>query len=197
MAVRLESIIYPWTIPEESMYPNSIYFGLKLVSIWVLWGQSIYYVGTWTLRDLKISSLCPSLTAPKCLHAQKMEELLQSEEACDLRQGCSFDGFGFRVLGLDRLDVPNAWGRERERESWVCGPAMEKTRSAGAHSALVFARAWSILKPQAPPLSRNSKSSQGLKFKEDEPQPSKVLRPVPAFKASGFRAYRAFRECSP
>ena len=115
MAVRLESIIYPWTIPEESMYPNSIYFGLKLVSIWVLWGQSIYYVGTWTLRDLKISSLCPSLTAPKCLHAQKMEELLQSEEACDLRQGCSFDGFGFRVLGLDRLDVPNAWGRERER----------------------------------------------------------------------------------
>ena len=32
------------------MYPNSIYFGLKVVPIQVLWGQSIYYLGTWTLR---------------------------------------------------------------------------------------------------------------------------------------------------
>ena len=35
---------------EGSMYPNSIYFGLKVVPISVLWGQSIYYLGTWTLR---------------------------------------------------------------------------------------------------------------------------------------------------
>ena len=32
------------------MYPNSIYFGLKAVPIAVLWGQSIYYLGAWTLR---------------------------------------------------------------------------------------------------------------------------------------------------
>ena len=32
------------------MYPSSIYFGLKVVPTWVLWGQSIYCLGTWTLR---------------------------------------------------------------------------------------------------------------------------------------------------
>ena len=35
------------------MYPNSIYriyIGLNVVAIiYVLWGQSIYYLGTWTL----------------------------------------------------------------------------------------------------------------------------------------------------
>ena len=29
---------------------EQIYFGLKVVPIWVLWGPSIYYLGTWTLR---------------------------------------------------------------------------------------------------------------------------------------------------
>ena len=38
-------------IPQGSMYPNSGYFDRKVVPIWVLWGQSIYYLGTWTLRD--------------------------------------------------------------------------------------------------------------------------------------------------
>ena len=38
------------------MNPNSIYFGLKVVSIWVLWGQSIFYLGlgfrvSWTFKD--------------------------------------------------------------------------------------------------------------------------------------------------
>ena len=33
------------------MYSYSIYIGLKVVPIQVLWGQSIYYLGTWTLRD--------------------------------------------------------------------------------------------------------------------------------------------------
>ena len=32
------------------MYPHSVYFGLKVVSIQVLWDQSIYRVDTWTLR---------------------------------------------------------------------------------------------------------------------------------------------------
>ena len=31
------------------MYPNSIYLSLKVVSILVLWGQSIYYLDTWIL----------------------------------------------------------------------------------------------------------------------------------------------------
>ena len=43
-------------IPEGSMYPNSIYFDLKVVPIKVLWGQSIYYVGTWTIRDRLVST---------------------------------------------------------------------------------------------------------------------------------------------
>ena len=34
----------------RSMYLNSIYFGRQAVPIWVLWGQSISYLGTWTLR---------------------------------------------------------------------------------------------------------------------------------------------------
>ena len=32
------------------MYPNSIYFALEVLPIWALWAQSIYYLGTWTLR---------------------------------------------------------------------------------------------------------------------------------------------------
>ena len=39
------------------MYPNSIYFGLKVVRIWVPWGQSIYYSGTWTLRRTPCEAL--------------------------------------------------------------------------------------------------------------------------------------------
>ena len=35
------------------MYPNSIYLSLKVVSILVLWGQSIYYLGTWILWALR------------------------------------------------------------------------------------------------------------------------------------------------
>ena len=37
--------------PQGSMCPNSIYVGLKVVPIWVLWGQCIYYMSTWTLRE--------------------------------------------------------------------------------------------------------------------------------------------------
>ena len=29
---------------------SSIYSGLTVVSIWVLWGRSIYCLGTWTLK---------------------------------------------------------------------------------------------------------------------------------------------------
>ena len=32
------------------MYPNSIYFSLKVAPLSVIWGQSIYYLGTWTFR---------------------------------------------------------------------------------------------------------------------------------------------------
>ena len=35
---------------KKSMYPKSIYFGLKVVSIQALWGQCIYYLGTWIFR---------------------------------------------------------------------------------------------------------------------------------------------------
>ena len=35
------------------MYPNSIYMGLKVLPIWVHWAQSIYYLGTWTLRVIE------------------------------------------------------------------------------------------------------------------------------------------------
>ena len=33
------------------MYPNSLYFGPKVVPIKVLWGQKICYLGTWTFRE--------------------------------------------------------------------------------------------------------------------------------------------------
>ena len=32
------------------MYPCSIYIGLRVVPKEVVWGQSIYCLGTWTLR---------------------------------------------------------------------------------------------------------------------------------------------------
>ena len=37
------------------MYPNGIYFGLEVVPFQVLCSQSIYYLGTWTLRVLYIT----------------------------------------------------------------------------------------------------------------------------------------------
>ena len=37
--------------PKGSMYPNSINLSLKVVSILLLWGQSIYYLGTWILWE--------------------------------------------------------------------------------------------------------------------------------------------------
>ena len=44
--------------PKGSMYPNSIYLSLKVVSVLVLlelWGQSIYYLGTWILWEWDLS----------------------------------------------------------------------------------------------------------------------------------------------
>ena len=38
------------------MHPNSMYFTLKVVRIWVLWALSIYYLGTWTLSE-RVSSI--------------------------------------------------------------------------------------------------------------------------------------------
>ena len=38
-----------------SMYPNSIYFGPKVPTQKLLWVQSIYYLGTWTLRVMPSS----------------------------------------------------------------------------------------------------------------------------------------------
>ena len=32
------------------MYPNSMYFGLKVLPKKVRWAQSIYYLSTWILR---------------------------------------------------------------------------------------------------------------------------------------------------
>ena len=43
------------------MYLNSIYIGLKVVPIQVLWGQSMSYLGTWTLR---VGALDPSTVNP-------------------------------------------------------------------------------------------------------------------------------------
>ena len=41
-------------------YPNSLYFGLKVVPTQVVWGHSIYYLGTWTLRVRDPKSYLPS-----------------------------------------------------------------------------------------------------------------------------------------
>ena len=35
--------------PKDPCNPKSIYLSLKVVSILVLWGQSIYYLATWIL----------------------------------------------------------------------------------------------------------------------------------------------------
>ena len=39
------------------MYLNSIYIGLKVLPMWIHWAQSIYYLGTWTLRDVQDCSI--------------------------------------------------------------------------------------------------------------------------------------------
>ena len=46
------------------MYPNRIYFALKVVPMWVLWAQSIYYLGTWT----RVSG---TRNGPLCCSAQE------------------------------------------------------------------------------------------------------------------------------
>ena len=38
------------------MYPKSIYFGLKVVHKKVVWGQSLYYLSTWTLWETSINN---------------------------------------------------------------------------------------------------------------------------------------------
>ena len=50
------------------MYPNSIYFGHKVLPMEVHWAQTICYLGTWTVRDMKIAKLyvrAPSLASFK------------------------------------------------------------------------------------------------------------------------------------
>ena len=34
------------------MYSYSVYIGLNVVLIWVLWGPSVCYMSTWTLRGI-------------------------------------------------------------------------------------------------------------------------------------------------
>ena len=43
------------------MYPNSIYLSLKVVSILLLWGQTIYYLGTWILWEYQVGLLKATL----------------------------------------------------------------------------------------------------------------------------------------
>ena len=38
------------SLPKGSMYWSSIYLGLKVAPISLLWGLCIYYIGTWTLQ---------------------------------------------------------------------------------------------------------------------------------------------------
>ena len=39
------------------MCPNSIiYNGLEVIPVWVVWGQSIYYLGTWTLQNMELGT---------------------------------------------------------------------------------------------------------------------------------------------
>ena len=51
------------------MYLNSIYIGLKVLPIWIHWAQSIYYLGTWTLRDTH------PLTHPHARSIDKAQDL--------------------------------------------------------------------------------------------------------------------------
>ena len=45
------------TLPRGSKYSYMTYFGLKVPPIWVLWGLSISYMGTWTLWAIYPSRL--------------------------------------------------------------------------------------------------------------------------------------------
>ena len=61
------------------MYPDSIYVALKVIPIWVLWAQSIYYLGTWTLRVNHLSAL-RTMTIPWSLTLTKKSKLLRTLE---------------------------------------------------------------------------------------------------------------------
>ena len=56
------------------MYPNSIYFGLKVLPIQVHWGHSIYSLGTWTLRANHTHVLLPLHPQP-CVALRALEIL--------------------------------------------------------------------------------------------------------------------------
>ena len=53
------------------MYPNSIYFGLKVVPIEVLWGQCIYDMSTWTPRVTCLQ--CATLKSFRGVHFEPDE----------------------------------------------------------------------------------------------------------------------------
>ena len=50
----LGSLQTAWLVLSLRVHVSKqLYFGLNVVPIWVLWGPSTYYLGTWTLRVLQ------------------------------------------------------------------------------------------------------------------------------------------------
>ena len=47
-------------------------FGLKVAPIWVLWGPSICYLGTWTLWALGLTNIDGSSKGPAALRSLQM-----------------------------------------------------------------------------------------------------------------------------
>ena len=72
------------------MCPSSIYLGLlglKVVPILVLWGQSIYYLATWTLRvplffPIKNQEDVQEVTPQKILELEGLHKVSQQLSLC-------------------------------------------------------------------------------------------------------------------
>ena len=94
------------------MYPNSIYFGLKVLPIQVHWGHSIYYLGTWTLR-VTGSLGCAGLQVSKCTADRRRGRHLRHVPCVRFKKVC---------LGL---------GGESTAELWTCAlPVLRRNLSS-------------------------------------------------------------------
>ena len=99
------------------MCPNSIYVGLKVVPIREIWSQSIYFLGTWTLRvrlrTYVVSRGIPVLSAnaTNCTMKSAENVLVDADLAILDKPRRRVRGFGVQDLGFGRQGLVGRQGQ--------------------------------------------------------------------------------------
>ena len=81
------------------MYSYSSYIGLKVLPIKVLWGQSIHYLGTWTLKDREEAQNFKTYRQPLQLFKPQQRRVKVSTLRLSSRLSIRFRGLGLIMQG--------------------------------------------------------------------------------------------------